>query len=145
MAKSSKAQKKKESLPDEKTTECPMCSTNVPDGMDECPKCGEPFTPEALNAGLEKGSKFLFRSGIILVLIGGCVALGSWLRNILEISIAGNSNFEFGRTDRLIATIGIIILVVGIILLILSLPKERKIEPEDEEISDIDETEDQGG
>jgi len=127
-----------------------MCGTIVPDGVDECPKCGEPFTPEALNAGLtkeEKGSKWLFVAGVILVLIGGPgIALGSWLHDILRVTIAGYDNFEsFGWANRLVSSVGIIILVAGIILLILSLPKSRKSDPEDEEIPENDVTEDQGG
>jgi uncharacterized membrane protein YcjF (UPF0283 family) len=149
VAKSSKVKKTKESLPDESLTVCPMCGTNVPNELDECPKCGEPFTPEALNSSLEKeekGSKWLFLTGVILVLIGGPgVALGSWLHDLLRISIAGYDNFDsFGWANRLVSVVGIIILVVGIILLILSLPKLRKTDPEDEEISD-DITGDQGG
>jgi uncharacterized membrane protein YcjF (UPF0283 family) len=150
VAKSFRNKKKNESLPDEIITVCPMCGTNVPDGVDECPKCGEPFTPEALNAAVEKeekGSKWLFLTGLILVLIGGPgVALGSWLHDLLRITIAGYDNFEsFGWANRLVSVVGIIILVVGIILLILSLPKLRKANPEDEEISESDVTGDQGG
>jgi uncharacterized membrane protein YcjF (UPF0283 family) len=150
VAKSSVVKKKLKSLPDESLTVCPMCGTDVPNEVDECPKCGEPFTPEALTAAVdkeEKGSKLLFITGIILVLIGGPgVALGSWLHDILRITIAGYDNFDsFGWANRLVAVVGIIILVVGIILLILSLPKLRKTDPEDEEISESDVTGDQGG
>lgn len=152
MAKSFKIKDKKttESLPDERTTVCPMCGTTVPEGEDECPKCGEPFTPEALNAAVKKemkGSKWLFLTGLILVLIGGPgVALGSWLHDLLRVTVAGYDNFDsFGWANRLVSVVGIIILVVGIILLILSLPKPIKSDPESEETPDSDVTGDQGG
>ncbi len=114
-----------------------MCGAAVPEGADECPKCEEPFTPEAFEKALEKeekGSKWLFISGVILVLIGGPgVALGSWLHDLLEIPVGGDAFTVFGWLNQLVSIVGIIILVVGIILLILSLPKLSKTEGEDEE------------
>lgn len=137
------------SEPDDVTT-CPMCGEPVPPDAIECPNCEEPFSPEAFETKPdkeEKGSKWLFWSGVILVIVGGPgVALGSWLHDWLQIPIADYTNFDsFGWANKLVSTVGIIILVIGIILLILSLPKIR---PEDEEEELIEEeiiTGDQGG
>ena len=123
-----------ESISDD-ASPCPMCGESVSADAIECPNCEEPFSPEAFAAKVsdeEKGSKQLFWLGLILVLVGGPgIALGSWLHDLLYISIAGYDNFEsFGWVNRMVSTVGIIILVVGIILLIMSLPK---IHSEDEE------------
>ena len=108
---------------------CPMCGSAVPQEAVECPSCGEPFSPEAFEGKdpKSKKSKFLFISGVLLVLIGGPgIALGSWLHDILYISILNYDNFDsFGWANKLVSTVGIIILVIGIILLILSLPRGR--------------------
>jgi hypothetical protein len=136
VAKSS-AKEKKGSAAEGKSSECPMCGAAVPEGADECPKCEEPFTPEAFKKALEKeekGSKWLFIIGVLLVLAGGPgVALGSWLHDLLKIPIGGDAFEAFGWLNQLVAVVGIIILVVGIIMLILSLPKLSKIDEEDEE------------
>ena len=126
-------------------TSCPMCGESVPDDAIECPNCEEPFSPEAFEviAEEEKKSKLMFWVGIILVLVGGPgIALGSWLHDVLMISIADYDNFDsFGWANQLVSSVGIIILVIGIIMLILSLPKIR---PEDED-EEIIVTGDQGG
>ncbi|MCK5309287.1 MAG: zinc ribbon domain-containing protein [Thermoplasmata archaeon] len=132
------------SIPDEATT-CPMCGEPVPANAIECPNCEEPFSPEAFEIieSDEKKSKFLFWLGLILVLVGGPgIALGSWLHDLLKVPIATYDNFDsFGWVNQLVSTVGIIILVIGIIMLILSLPKLR---PDDEEEETII-TGDQGG
>jgi len=112
-----------------------MCGEPVPTDAIECPNCEEPFSPEAFESRLEKeekGSKWLFWTGVILVIVGGPgVALGSWLHDWLQIPISDYQNFDsFGWANKLVSSVGIIILVIGIILLILSLPKIR---PDDEE------------
>ena len=140
---------------------CPMCGEPVPANAIECPNCEEPFSPEAFGAKTsdkEKSSKRLFWLGLILVLVGGPgIALGSWLHDVLYISIANYDNFlSFGWVNQMVSAVGIIILVIGIILLILSLPKiqsEEELpavivpmnsqEPKDEEETII--TGDQGG
>lgn len=132
------------SISDEASS-CPMCGELVPANAIECPNCEEPFSPEAFKRKAsddEKSTKRLFWLGIILVLVGGPgIALGSWLHDVLYISIANYDNFEsFGWANQMVSAIGIIILVVGIVLLILSLPK---IQSEDEEETII--TGDQGG
>ena len=129
---------------------CPMCGEPVPANAIECPNCEEPFSPEAFEAKAsdkEKGSKRLFWLGFILVIVGGPgIALGSWLHDVLYISIANYDNFEsFGWANRLVSSVGIIILVVGIILLILSLPKLRSDDEEEEIIKEKIITGDQGG
>jgi ribosomal protein L40E len=150
VAKSSEVKKMTESLPDEKTTVCPMCGTNVPEDAEECPKCEEPFTPEAVEKKVKKEfeiNKWRFWAGVILVLIGGPgIALGSYLHDVLRIRIGEYDAFDtFGWVNSLVSVVGIIILVVGIILLILSLPKVSTTEPKDEEIGESDVTGDQGG
>ena len=130
-------------------TSCPMCGETVPADAIECPNCEEPFSPEAFEASLkkeEKGSKFLFWTGLILVLVGGPgLALGSWLHDVLYIAIADYDNFDsFGWANQLVSSVGIIILVIGIIMLILSLPKLRP-EDEEEELEETIVTGDQGG
>jgi len=133
---------------------CPMCGTDVSKDAIECPICGEPFSPEAIlesEKSMEKankGSKLLFWLGLILVIIGGPgVALGSWLHDFLNISIAGYDNFEsFGWANRLVSIVGIIILVVGIVFLILSLSKMEKEVLEDIEVKEgPEESSEQGG
>ena len=113
---------------------CPMCGESVPSDAIECPNCEEPFAPEAFEtvSKEEKSSRWLFWSGIILVIVGGPgIALGSWLHDMLQEPIVDYDNFDsFGWANKLVSSVGIVILVIGIILLILSLPKLR---PEDEE------------
>ncbi len=123
-----------ESISDEASS-CPMCGEPVPANAIECPNCEEPFSPEAFAvkaSDKDNGSKRMFWLGLILVLVGGPgIALGSWLHDVLYISIANYDNFEsFGWANRLVSAVGIIILVVGIILLILSLPKIHEEEEE---------------
>ena len=130
-------------------TSCPMCGETVPADAIECPNCEEPFSPEAFESVLgkeEKSSKFLFWLGLILVLVGGPgLALGSWLHDVLYISIANYDNFDsFGWANQLVSSVGIIILVIGIIMLILSLPKLRP-DDEEEELEDTIVTGGQGG
>ena len=137
------------SISDEASS-CPMCGESVPANAIECPNCEEPFSPEAFEnkaSDEEKGSKRLFWLGLILVLVGGPgIALGSWLHDLLNISIANYDNFaSFGWANRLVSSVGIIILVVGIILLILSLPKLRSDDEEEEIIKEKIITGDQGG
>lgn len=126
---------------------CPMCGESVPADAIECPNCEEPFSPEAFEVVAskeEKSSKWLFWTGIILVLVGGPgVALGSWLHDLLQIPISDYDNFDsFGWANQLVSSVGIIILVIGIILLILSLPK---LHPDDESEEETIVTGDQGG
>ena len=69
--------------------------------------------------------------GVILIIIGGPgVSLGSWLHDLLKIPFpSGYDAWEvFGWVNKLVATVGIVILVIGIVLLILSIRRER---PED--------------
>ena len=137
---------------DDGSTKCPMCGEPVPANAIECPSCVEPFSPEAFETAREdeRKSKFLFWAGLILVIVGGPgVALGSWLHDWLQIPIADYDNFDsFGWANKLVSSVGIIILVIGIIMLILSLPKLREESIEDEELIEdtgINVTGDQGG
>jgi len=124
---------------EDESTNCPMCDAEVPMNAVECPSCGEPFSPEAFETRgtRTKKSRMLFISGVILVLVGGPgVALGSWLHDLLRITIANYDNFDsFGWANKLVSTVGIIILVIGILLLILSLPRGKtKKSVKDEEL-----------
>src|SRR5437867_6076958 len=71
--------------------------------------------------------KFLFYIGIFLILLGGPgIALGSWLHDMLRISVGEFTAFDaFGPWNRLVTAIGLIVLIVGIVCLILSLRFSR--------------------
>ncbi len=125
----------------EPVAECPSCSAIVPIDATECPRCGELFAEEAIEVDPEPEAKektagfrekFLFYTGIILILIGGPgVALGSWLHDIFRISYGNYNAFDvFGPVNRLVAALGLIVLIVGIVFLILSLRLSRPAEPD---------------
>jgi len=129
--------------------ECPTCKAVVPIDAVECPECGELFeqdtsteqpentalageeTPEADPSadGTKTGfrEKFLFYTGIFLILLGGPgIALGSWLHDTMRISVGEFNAFDvFGPWNRLVTAIGLIVLIVGIVFLILSLRFSR--------------------
>src|SRR5436305_13020399 len=87
--------------------ECPTCKAIVPLDATECPQCGELFdddgtgeTPIAIDRQESSGpaaagstdarktgfrEKFLFYTGIFLILLGGPgIALGTWLHDVLQ-------------------------------------------------------------
>jgi hypothetical protein len=109
--------------------ECPSCGASVDKEATECPKCGEIFEASALQVDAKEGSKtsgrrerLLFYAGVLLVLAGGPgIAVGSWLHDLLRIPIGGNAFDVFGWVNRLVAAVGLVILIVGIVLLILSM------------------------
>lgn len=129
--------------------ECPTCRAVVPIDATECPRCGELFEQEAVSeeavgarprdaeqpaedepaddtkTGFRE--KFLFYTGIFLILLGGPgIALGSWLHDQLRISVGEFNAFDiFGPWNRLVTAIGLIVLIVGIVFLILSLRFSR--------------------
>lgn len=115
---------------------CPMCGADLPLDAIECPECGEPFSPEAFEYDPEKEkrrkvSKQMFWAGVILVFLGGPgIALFSWLHDVLELNFPSGYDAwtTFGWVNKLVATVGMVILVIGIVLLILSIHRER---PED--------------
>ena len=78
--------------------------------------------------------KLLFYMGIFLILLGGPgIALGSWLHDTLRIGIGEYQAFDvFGPWNRLVAAVGLIVLIVGIVFLILSLRLSRPSEVEKE-------------
>jgi hypothetical protein len=78
--------------------------------------------------------KLLFYMGIFLILLGGPgIALGSWLHDTLRIGIGEYQAFDvFGPWNRLVAAIGLIVLIVGIVFLILSLRLSRPSDVEKE-------------
>lgn len=109
--------------------ECPSCGASVDKEATECPKCGEIFEATALQVDTKAGSKregrrerLLFYAGVLLVLAGGPgIAVGSWLHDLLRIPIGGSAFDAFGWVNRLVAAVGLVILIVGIVLLILSM------------------------
>jgi hypothetical protein len=135
--------------------ECPTCQASVPLEATECPRCGELFEgspgiddpaaskrsePERfLDESQDSGragfrEKLLFYMGIFLILLGGPgIALGSWLHDTLRIGIGEYQAFDvFGPWNRLVAAVGLIVLIVGIVFLILSLRLSRPSEVEKE-------------
>lgn len=129
--------------------ECPTCTAVVPIDATECPRCGELFEQDAIPeeavgarprsaedpaddepADVTKTGfreKFLFYTGIFLIFLGGPgIALGSWLHDVLRVSLYGFNAFDvFGSWNRLVTAIGLIVLIVGIVFLILSLRFSR--------------------
>src|SRR5688572_3920860 len=109
--------------------ECPSCGSSVDKEATECPKCGEIFEASALQVDAKEGPKtsgrrerMLFYAGVLLVLAGGPgIAVGSWLHDLLKIPIVGYAYDAFGWVNRLVAAVGLVILIVGIVLLILSM------------------------
>jgi len=120
----------------EQIAECPSCGAQVDVDAKECPRCGEIFSEELLavepqSEDEKKPSRFeklLFFGGIVLVIGGGPgLSLGSWLHDVLQIPIGGTAYEAFGWVNRLVAGVGLVVLLVGIVLLILSL---RAVRPE---------------
>jgi hypothetical protein len=139
----------------EVVAECPTCQASVPLDAKECPRCGELFEgfpgidDPVASQGLERErsmdeaqdggragfrEKLLFYMGIFLILLGGPgIALGSWLHDTLRIGIGEYQAFDvFGPWNRLVAAVGLIVLIVGIVFLILSLRLSRPSEVEKE-------------
>ena len=126
----------------EAVAECPSCGSRVPMEATECPRCGELFAEDALEVDAPaepKGrmsvgfrEKILFYMGVVLILLGGPgIALGSWLHDVLQISYGEYTNFDvFGPVNRLVAAVGLVVLIVGIVFLILSLRLSRPADPE---------------
>jgi len=123
-------------------TECPICRAEVPAEAVECPKCGEQFEPLTLEAEAPPPSgsrlpgfreKFLYYAGIALILLGGPgIALGSWLHDALRISYLNYDSFNvFGPVNRLVLSLGLIVMIVGVVFLIVSLRLTRPPETEE--------------
>ncbi|HLE53828.1 MAG TPA: zinc ribbon domain-containing protein [Thermoplasmata archaeon] len=127
----------------ETAAECPSCHAEVSLDATECPRCGELFEAEAIDAGeLADGTKrkagfrekLLFYAGIALILLGGPgIALGSWLHDVLRISVGNYLAFDaFGGVNRLVVAVGLVVMIVGVVLFILSLRLTRPSEEERE-------------
>ncbi len=130
----------------EAIAECPTCGSVVALDAKECPSCGEQFEDEAepaitspsgqaaadVDEDARSGPhvKFLFYTGILLILLGGPgIALFSWLHDVLRISVLNYNDFDtFGPVNRLVAAVGLIVMIVGIVLFILSLRLGRPSE-----------------
>ncbi len=120
----------------ETVAECPSCHAEVSLEATECPQCGERFAEEIAEiaepvAEVERKSgfreKLLFYAGIALILLGGPgIALGSWLHDVLRISVANYRAFDaFGDVNRLVVAVGLVVMIVGVVLFILSLRLTR--------------------
>lgn len=139
-------------LAPELLSECPACGAILEQDADECPACGEllegavdplrqadvdeaDLETDSPNVGLRE--KFLFYAGIVLILLGGPgIALGSWLHDVLRISVMNYDSFDvFGAVNRLVVAVGLIVMIVGIVFFILSLRLSRPSE-EDLEVQD---------
>ena len=133
-------------------TECPSCGAIVDLDLEACPACGEslgaplasPPLADADRADAREPSssvglreKFLFYAGIVLILLGGPgIALGSWLHDLLRISVMNYDSFDvFGSVNRLVVAVGLIVMFVGVVFFILSLrlarPSETELEVRD--------------
>jgi len=63
----------------------------------------------------------MFFMGLIFILLGGPgLALGSLLHDVLKIPIIGEAYDAFGWINRIVAAVGLIILILGVVFLILS-------------------------
>ncbi len=127
----------------ETVAECPSCHAEVSLEAAECPRCGEQFLEEVVDAtgsGEETRrkpgfrEKLLFYAGIALILLGGPgIALGSWLHDVLRISVGNYLAFDaFGEVNRLVVAVGLVVMIVGVVLFILSLRLTRPSEEERE-------------
>ncbi len=123
--------------------ECPSCGASVSADAKECPKCGEIFDATALTpaSGEERPEvssrreRILFYAGVLLVLAGGPgIALGSWLHDLLKIPIGGQAYEAFGWINRLVAAVGLVVLIVGIVLLIVSMRVGKSAFDEDYDV-----------
>ncbi len=123
--------------------ECPSCGASVSADAKECPKCGEIFDaaaiePPAEEAGAKGASRrerLLFYAGVVFILAGGPgIALGSWLHDILKLPLIGQAYDAFGWLNRLVAGIGLVVLIVGIVLLIVSMRLGRSAFDEDYDV-----------
>ena len=131
----------------EVVAECPSCHAIVSLDATECPRCGELFADETADAAAPaEGTKattakkagfrekFLFYTGILLILLGGPgIALGSWLHDAFRISVLNYNAFDaFGSVNRMVVAVGLIVMIVGIVFFILSLRLSRPAEPEED-------------
>lgn len=123
--------------------ECPSCGASVSADAKECPKCGEIFDAAAVEPAAEvadakatsRRERILFYAGVVFVLAGGPgIALGSWLHDVLKIPVIGNAYDAFGWLNRLVAAIGLVLLIVGIVLLIVSMRVSRSAFDEDYDV-----------
>ena len=106
--------------------ECSSCGAKVRADAMECPQCGEIFSEDLLK-GVSEGEKagrrekMIFYLGIVLILAGGPgIALGSLLHDTLQIPVIGSAYDEFGWVNRIVAAVGLVILIVGVVFMILS-------------------------
>src|SRR5512136_302969 len=134
----------------ETLAECPSCHATVTLEATECPRCSELFEPDATEPAKAEATeakeaaaastnskpgfreKLLFYAGIVLILLGGPgIALGSWLHDVLRISVLNYNAFDvFGPVNRLVLALGLIVMIVGVVFLILSLRLTRPSETE---------------
>jgi predicted nucleic acid-binding Zn ribbon protein len=112
--------------PSPELAECSSCGAKIPADATECPQCGEIFSEELLKEaeGDRKSGRrerIMFYLGIVLILMGGPgIALGSLLHDSLRIPVIGSAYDEFGWLNRMVAAIGLVILIIGVVFMILS-------------------------
>src|SRR5229473_2257757 len=118
----------------EVVAECPTCQASVPLDAKECPRCGEMFEgfpgidDPVASQGSERersmdeaqdGGRAGFREKLLFYM------------GTLRIGIGEYQAFDvFGPWNRLVAAVGLIVLIVGIVFLILSLRLSRPSEVE---------------
>lgn len=121
--------------------ECSNCGAEIPIDAVECPECdavfaedveevveeieevGETEGKEEIEVEKKRGKSSLV-SGIVLIVVGGGLALGSWLHDFWEISLGGTSYSSFGWLNILVTVTGVIIFIIGITFAALSLKKK---------------------
>jgi hypothetical protein len=109
--------------------ECPICGTKTKPDATECPECGE-ILEDVLVLEEESGSgrisKWTFRIGLIIFLLGFLVTIYSFLHDGLglhgiESFFPGYNKYSvFGQYNWLVVYSGVGIMIPGIILIVLS-------------------------
>jgi predicted nucleic acid-binding Zn ribbon protein len=114
----------KKGLDKNKGDVCPTCNETVPPDATECPSCGESLEDSVVK---KKKTNVPFWVGLILIILGGPgISLGSWLHDLLRIPIGGDAFDVFGWLNRLVAAVGLIMMLVGMALLVWALAREAK-------------------
>jgi len=112
--------------PSPELAECSSCGAKIPADAKECPQCGEIFSEELLKEAeggkkSERRERIMFYLGIVLILVGGPgIALGSLLHDTLKIPVVGSAYDAFGWINRMVAAIGLVVLIIGVVFMILS-------------------------
>ncbi len=113
-------------IPSPELAECSSCGAKIPADAKECPQCGELFSKDLLK-DISEGEKtgrrerMMFYLGIAFILVGGPgIALGSLLHDTFQIPIVGSAYDDFGWINRIVAAVGLVIMIMGVVFMILS-------------------------